>query len=255
MSVAPDWSTLAALLRRPLGDPMVLDFLGSAIANVDRRGDFSYVEFKSDGLEIVFGAAARVVPASEMADPQELRLIAFHLHRAGHEGYSAYRGALPGSVTLDDQEWTVLHKLGAPASSGGGTGSEQSGGWIPYWIKYQIGLNAIRFQADREGCLEMATLMAPDVRLASIQPQHRMMIFSMPSRVSLLWRHEQNKGSPLTEQEVAEICDNSAAIALPLMATAAVEEARGYRDVGGDNCWAEWQQARLDLIEHKKNEA
>jgi hypothetical protein len=38
------------------------------------------------------------------------------------------------------------------------------------------------------------------------------------------------------------------------MAAAAVEEARGYRDIVGDNCWAEWQQARLDLIEHKKNE-
>jgi hypothetical protein len=254
MSPPSGWSTLADLLRRPLNDQMVVDFLGPAIDDVNRSGAFSCVEFKADGLEVVLGNAARVVPASEIADPLELRLIAFHLHRGGHEGYSAYRGALPGGVTLDDPEWTVLRKLGAPASSGGGgTRSEQPGEWIPYWIKYQVGSNALRFQSDREGCVEMATLMAPDARLASAPPQHRMIIVSMPSRVSLLWRREQSKGSSLTEQEVAEICNESAAVALPLMAAAAVEDARGYRDIVGDNCWAEWQQARLELFEHARS--
>ena len=254
MSLASDWSTLADLLRHPPSDQMVVDFLGRTIASLDQNRDFSFVEFKADGLEVVFGPAARVVPASELVDPQELRLIAFHLHRAGHEGYAAYRGALPGGVTLDDREWTVVRKLGAPASSGGGgISSTQPGGWVPYWIKYQIGSNALSYQSDRKGCVEMATLMAPDVRLASAPPQHRMMITSIPSRVSLLWRREQSNGAPLTEQEVGETCDDSAAVALPLMAAAAVEEARGYRDIIGDNCWDEWQKMRLDLVEYEKS--
>jgi hypothetical protein len=213
MTPVPDWPRLAELLRRPLGDQMVIDFLGPAIARFNQSGDFGYVEFKADGLEVAFGMAARVVPANELADPQELRLIAFHLHRAGHEGYAAYRGALPGDVTLDDEEWTVLRKLGAPASSGGGgTSAAQPGGWIPYWIKYQFGANALRFQSDREGCAEMVTLMVPDVRLTSVPPQHRTMITSMPSRLSLLWRREHDKGSPLTEPEVRAICNESAAV-------------------------------------------
>ena len=254
MSSGADWSTLADLLRRRPNDQVVVDFLGPAVAGLDRSGDFSYVEFKSAGLEVVFGPAARVVSASELADPQELRLIAFHLHRAGHEGYAAYRGALPGGLMLDDQECTVLRRLGAPASSGGGginPGPPRE--WIPYWIKYQFGSNALRFQSDRKGCVEMATLMAPDVRLAITPPQHRMVITSMPSRVSLLWRREQSNGAPLTEQEVRETCDDSAAVALPLMAAAAVEEARGYRDIIGDDCWDEWQKMRLALVEHEKS--
>ncbi len=255
MTPPSDWSTLADLLRRPPSDQLVLDFFGPAIVEVNRSGDFNYVEFKGEGLEVVLGAAARVVPASEIADPQELRLIAFHLHRADHEGYSAYRGALPGGVTWDDEEWSVLRTLGAPASSGGGgVSTTEPGGWIPYWIKYQIGSNTLRFQSDRRGFVEMVTLMAPDVRLATAPPQHRMMITSIPSRVSLLWRHEQSKGSPLTEQEVVQICKGSAAVALPLMAAAAVEHGRGYRDLLGDDSWTEWQQVRLALIEYEESE-
>lgn len=249
MIPASDWSTLADLLRRPPSDPMMVDVLGPAIARLDRIGEFNSVDFKAAGLEAVFGTAARVVPASDIVDPRELRLIAFHLHRAGHEDYAAYRGALPAGVTLDDQEWTVLRKLGAPASSGGGgIRSGPPAEWIPYWIKYQFGADALRFQSDREGCVEMATLMAPDVRLASAPPQHRMMITSVPSRVSLLWRREQDKGSPLTEQEVMETCSDSAAVALPLMAAAAVEEGRGYRDIVGDDCWDSWQRIRVELV-------
>jgi len=256
MTAAHDWSALVNLLRRPPSDRMVIDFIGPAIADLDRTGDFSYLDFRAAGLEIVFGSVARVAPADQIADPQELRLLGFHLHRAGHEGYAAYRGALPGDVTLDDEEWTVLRKLGAPASSGGGgTSAAQPGGWIPYWIKYQFGPNALRFQSDRAGCVEMATIMVPDVRLTSVPPQHRMMITSIPSRVSLLWRREQDKGSPLTEQEVTETCNASAAVALPLMAAAAVEQGRGYRDITGDDCWDAWQRIRVALVKSAQADA
>ena len=257
MIPAPDWSSLAELLRRPPSDRMVTHFLGPAIAELDRDqvSEFRYVEAKAAGLEVVFGTAARVVPASEVADPQELRLIAFHLHRAGHEGYAAYCGTLPGGATMDDEEWGILRKLGAPASSGGGgTSAAEPGGWIPCWIKYQFGANVLRFQSDREGCVEMATLMAPDLRLTNAGSHHRMTTMSMPSRLSLLWRRERDKGAPLTELEVRETCDNSAAVALPLMVAAAVEEGRGYRDIIGDDCWDEWQRMRPALIEHAKGD-
>lgn len=248
MIATADWLTLVNLLRRPCGDAMVKEFLGSNIGELDRNRDFSYVEIREAGLEVVFGPAVRAVPADELTDLREPRLIAFHFHRAGHEGYSPYSGALPGDAALDDPEWTILRKLGAPASSGGG-GTSSTGAWTPYWIKYQIGTEVLRFQSDSNGCVEIATLMAPDARMASALPQHRMMIMSIPSRVSLLWSREQGKGSPLTEREVAEICNESASVALPLPVAAAVENGRGYRDINPGNCWAAWQQIRLDLIE------
>lgn len=250
MIATADWSTLVNLLRRPYGDAMVMEFLGSHIGELDRNHDFNYVEIREAGLEVVFGPAARVVPAGELTDLREPRLIAFHFHRAGHEGYSPYIGAMPGGAALDDPEWTILRKLGAPASSGGG-GTSSRGAWTPYWIKYQIGTDSLRFQSDRKGGVEMATLIAPDARMASAPPQHRMMIISIPSRVSLLWSREQGKGSPLTEREVAETCNESASVALPLAVAAAVEDGRGYRDIDPGNCWAEWQQTRIELIEHE----
>jgi len=34
-----------------------------------------------------------------------------------------------------------------------------------------------------------------------------------------------------------------------------LEDGRGYRDLDPANCWDEWQQARLALIEREKGKA
>jgi hypothetical protein len=75
----------------------------------------------------------------------------------------------------------------------------------------------------------------------------RLIITCIPSLVSTLLRLEEEKGSPLTEQEVLSIRDAAPAVALPVEPASAVEKARGYRDIDLDNCWEEWQQARLEL--------
>lgn len=77
----------------------------------------------------------------------------------------------------------------------------------------------------------------------------RLFITFVPSLVSVLWGREKDKGSPLTEQEVLAIRDAAVTVALPSESAAAVEEARGHRDINPGNCWEEWQKARLDLID------
>jgi hypothetical protein len=84
-------------------------------------------------------------------------------------------------------------------------------------------------------------------------PQEQLVIVITPSLVSTLWKREKEKGAPLTEQEVLAIRDGATAVALPAASAAAVEESRGYRDIDPESCWAEWQQARLALIEHERN--
>ena len=76
----------------------------------------------------------------------------------------------------------------------------------------------------------------------------KLVITCIPTLVSTLLNREQKKGSPLTEQEVIEICNNAPAIALPPNVAAEVEAKRGYKDIPGINVWDEWQKARVDLI-------
>lgn len=74
-----------------------------------------------------------------------------------------------------------------------------------------------------------------------------LVITFMPSLVSVLLRHEKEKGSPLTEQEVLDIRNRAAAAALPVEAAANVVQERGYRDIDPTHCWEEWQRYRLNL--------
>jgi len=69
----------------------------------------------------------------------------------------------------------------------------------------------------------------------------------IPSLVSLLLHHEQAKGSPLTQEEVEEIRDNAACVALPASGRKAVDEERGYEDIAPEFAWQHWQQVRGQL--------
>jgi hypothetical protein len=75
-----------------------------------------------------------------------------------------------------------------------------------------------------------------------------LIIFCVPSLVSTLLNREKAKGSPLTEAEVLGIRDTAPAIAMPPDVAAKVEAERGYKDIDPENCWEEWQRARLELI-------
>ena len=70
----------------------------------------------------------------------------------------------------------------------------------------------------------------------------------MPSLVAILLRREQDKGSPLTEDEVIAIRDKSTAVMTPRPVAVKIAEQRGYDDIDPEDCWAQWQEIRKTLI-------
>ena len=76
-----------------------------------------------------------------------------------------------------------------------------------------------------------------------------LIIYISPSLIATLLNRERAKGSPLTEEEVIQIRDNCPAIALTQEDARRVDESRGYLDIDPENCWEEWQRARLELAE------
>ena len=66
------------------------------------------------------------------------------------------------------------------------------------------------------------------------------MVLFIPSLISLLVSKAEEKGSPLTEEEVLAIRDNATAIVTDAEGVLAVAERRGYQDIDPEYCWEEW---------------
>jgi hypothetical protein len=114
---------------------------------------------------VVFKEAPWVVPTEGIADPKELYVAAFHLHRSGHEGYTGYSGQLPNGLALGDPEGEVLRKMGRPLETGGGGVSKLLGGPVPHWFRYPLGDNILHVQLDAAGRVELVTPLSPEVNL------------------------------------------------------------------------------------------
>jgi len=71
-------------------------------------------------------------------------------------------------------------------------------------------------------------------------------VLFIPSLISLLVSKAEEKGSPLTEEEVLAIRDNATAIVTDAEGVLAVAERRGYQDIDPEHCWKEW----LDFNKH-----
>ncbi len=156
---------LASLLRRPVNDELVVSFLGPLIFKIKRDAYYGFLTFQDDGVDVVFNEAPWVIPDAEVVDPKRLHLCAFHFHRAGHEGYSQYRGELPNGVAFGDSRADLLRKIGEPISTGGGgMSSFPLNQPIPHWLKYKIGDAILHFQLDDTECIQMVTLTIRDVR-------------------------------------------------------------------------------------------
>jgi len=69
----------------------------------------------------------------------------------------------------------------------------------------------------------------------------------IPALVTVLYAAEKHKGAPLTEHEVKDIRDKSTCMAVPFSVALDQEKERGYADIISENCWEEWQSARLKL--------
>jgi len=66
-------------------------------------------------------------------------------------------------------------------------------------------------------------------------------VLFIPSLISLLVSKAEEKGSPLTEEEVLAIRDNATAIVTDAEGVLAVAQRRGYQDIDPEHCWEEWQ--------------
>ena len=149
---------LVHLLRRSENDPEVRNFFGQQMSNIEHDEYYGSLDFKPEGVEAVFNEAPWVLPSDEVADPRELFLVAFHLHRKGHEGYAEYTQPLPNGVTFGDTEADVLYKMGQPIARGGGNMFSGLNRPVPHWVRYSFGDATLRFQLDTVGLVDMATL-------------------------------------------------------------------------------------------------
>ncbi len=77
--------------------------------------------------------------------------------------------------------------------------------------------------------------------------EERLVPVFIPTLVSILYRHEQQKGAPLTEEEVVSIRNKSVAIMLRTSAAVQMAERRGYQDIDPEHCWSLWQRVREQL--------
>lgn len=114
------------------------------------------------------------------------------------------------------------------------------------WEEWQVA--RLQFQAGEEKEEEETVVSAPPAA-DSGDGGSQLVVFIDPSLVGVLFAREREKGSPLTEEEVLEIRDNSAAIVLVLEDVREREVARGFKDIDPERCWEEWQEVRLTLRE------
>ena len=77
--------------------------------------------------------------------------------------------------------------------------------------------------------------------------EHLLVIVPVPSLVAILLHREQEKGAPLTEQEVLALRDGAPCIAMPHDVAAKVAEERGYDDIRPENAWEDWNAVRPSL--------
>jgi hypothetical protein len=71
-----------------------------------------------------------------------------------------------------------------------------------------------------------------------------LLIYPIPSLISILVNREEEKGSALTEAEVIEIRNGCKAVAMPRDVAAKIDAERGYKDIDPVRCWEEWLEVR-----------
>ena len=69
----------------------------------------------------------------------------------------------------------------------------------------------------------------------------------IPALGAILIAAEDNKGEPLTSEEVVSIRDNTTCIMMTHADSAKLAESRGYDDIDPENCWYDWQMLRRKL--------
>jgi hypothetical protein len=162
---SPEFSydNLRHLLRRRADDAAVVRLIGGKNTPIERSSHLGFVEFKPEGVSVMFKEAPWIIPLAAIGDPKALHVSAFHFHRQGHEGYTGYTGSLGSGASLGDSEQDLQRKLGPPSATGGGGMSKMLRKPIPRWIRYEIDDYIVQYQLDSEDRSELVTLYVPDV--------------------------------------------------------------------------------------------
>lgn len=69
----------------------------------------------------------------------------------------------------------------------------------------------------------------------------------MPALSAVLLSAEDNKGEPLTYDEVIRLRDKAHCIMIRRESVQKLAESRGYDDIDPENCWHDWQVLRREL--------
>jgi uncharacterized protein YegJ (DUF2314 family) len=69
----------------------------------------------------------------------------------------------------------------------------------------------------------------------------------IPALGPLLVCAEEQKGEPLSHDEVIRTRDKAACIMMQIEDARKLDETRGYRDIDPNNCWFDWQHLRRQL--------
>ncbi|MBV1831189.1 hypothetical protein HNW77_08705 [Komagataeibacter sp. AV436] len=78
--------------------------------------------------------------------------------------------------------------------------------------------------------------------------ENQPVLVAIPALILLLLRKEEEKGSPLTKEEVLSIRDNAACMTVPYFAALQASKQRGYDDISLENAWEDWCQVRPGLV-------
>ena len=73
------------------------------------------------------------------------------------------------------------------------------------------------------------------------KPDERLVSVPIPSLVSVLIRHTDEKGSQLTAEEVLAAAENCSTIIVTAKMRDEMVLERGYYDLDPDDAWEEWQ--------------
>jgi len=166
MTITFEFNELVALLARSENDPEVRNFFGETMSSIQREEYYGSLEFKAEGVDVVFQKAPWVLSSDKVTDPEELYLAAFHLHRDGHEGYSGYSNKLPNGLVLGESQTDVLRKMGKPIKTGGGSASSLFNGRVPHWFWFSLSDAILHIQFDQNGRVDMVTLQGPELKVS-----------------------------------------------------------------------------------------
>lgn len=97
-------SQIISLLGQRYADLQASSVLGQHIPPAELIGDQSYVSVPELGLSLVL--------------PDHETIAVIQLHSAGHEGFSGFKGSVPGEVVFNMSRTEVRNQLGTPQLHG-----------------------------------------------------------------------------------------------------------------------------------------